>query len=119
MAKALKKLSSYWYTPEGEPEHNPTRFKIKPLNGEEQTEIMMLNTISGVGEDGKPLIQTSPRAIALAIKYGVIGWENFGDDEGDLEYSAINKKYIPFELRIELAGEIVTNSTLDADTKKK
>ncbi len=119
MAKALKKLSPYWYTPKGEGEDIPTRFKIKPLNGEEKTEIVIHNKVVGVDDDGVPVIETDARAVALAIKYGVIDWENFSDGESNLEYSPINKKYIDFDLRLELAAEVVTNSMMDDETKKK
>lgn len=119
MAKALKKLSPYWFILPNEPEENPTRFKIKPLNGEEKTEICINNKIVGYDDNGAPIVQTDPRSVALAIKYGVIDWENFTDGENELEYSALNKKYIDYETRLLLAAEVVTNSTLDPETEKK
>lgn len=119
MAKALRKLSPYWFMLPDEPEDNPTRWRIKPLNGEELTEVQISNKVVGFDNNGDPIVQTDARSVALALKFGLIGWENFSDGENDIEYSEVNKKYISFEDRLALSWEIVKNSNMSLELEKK
>ena len=120
MAKALQKLSPYWFELPTDEDEQKTRWYIKPLDGEELTDIMMNVSYAGFDKKGKPMIQTNARSVALSLRYGVIGWENFRDEEGnEVEFSELNKKYIHWADRIALSKEVIGNATMNDALKKK
>lgn len=113
MARAAKQLSPYWFTVPGDEDETPTRWRIKPLSEEERTDVTM-ETVDGAQ------FGITGRGISLALKYGLIDWEDYLDADGEqIVYASVHKKNIPVEYRIALATEIINNSTLDADTEKK
>ena len=102
---AITKIAADWYTPESErEEENPTRFKIQPLNGLQHMEVL------------NDLYKSGP---FNALRYGLVGWENFSDENGkEIKFSAKNIERIPPLLLSELSTEIVNRSELGEDATK-
>ena len=94
-----------WFTPKAEEEsESPSKFQIKPLTGEQMTELFFI-----LDDD----LALNYQASKLLIKYGLIGWSGLEDHEGtNLEFSAEAIKMIPPLLSILIAGEIFKNSQL-------
>ncbi len=102
--KALGGISPEWYTPGSDDDDNPTRFQVKPLTVEQFEQVVVYN------ENG---VLTLPVPnYAKVLKYGVIGWENFAGDTGDVKFSIVNLSLIPTAVRTELAMHIMNLSLL-------
>jgi hypothetical protein len=112
---AISNLTPEWYTPECEKGvDDPTRFKLKPLDGKEYMEIMSEFRREESGE-----FTISSRGLHAALKYGLVGWENFMDSHGkDVKYSPHNLGKVPPIILQELAGEIINRSEL-GETERK
>lgn len=114
--KALNPIAPRWYTPKSEEgSENPTRFKIRGLNGNEQgyvwPELVVDNELKTVtGMTGKGL--------ELALRYGLVDWENFSNDQGPVAFSVQNFAFIDYGLRTELAMVIVAASYVTPEEKK-
>ena len=103
--QAIEKIAADWYTPESErEEESPTRFKIQPLNGLQHMEVL--------GD----LYKSGP---FNAIRYGLVGWENFNDENGKpINFSLENVKRVPPVYLSEISTEIINRSELgEAATK--
>jgi hypothetical protein len=114
--KALNPLVPFWYTPpeeEGAP--NPTRFKLRGLDGTEQGYVMPELTIDAVT---RTITGMSGRGLELALAYGLVDWENFENKAGPVAFSPGNFRLMPIELRVALAMKILTSSYVQAEEKK-
>lgn len=114
--KALNPFAPAWYTPRAElGSPNPTRFKIRGLDGTEQGYLVpeltidpVLRTISGMTGKG----------LELALAYGLLDWENFANDKGPVAFVPGNFNLIDYKTRIELAMQILTASYVQPEEKK-
>ena len=115
MITALSNIAAEFYTPTTEiDEENPTRFKLKPLNG---IDYMNVITESGTNADGNFVLSASSGQRAL--KSGLVDWENFTFADGkDVKFSIHNFKLIPAEILAELIGQIMSISSTDASAEK-
>lgn len=114
--KAISTIKPDWYTPQCEEgEDEPTRFKLKPLDGTQYLDVMSEVTTSLDGD-----IQVTGRGLKLAAKWGVVGWENFSDPETgkEIKYSAVNVPRVPPVILSELVGVILERSELGEDQTK-
>lgn len=102
---AIPHILPFDYVPncdKNEPEK--TTFKLRPLNGQQHMEV--LHEIDETGH-------YTARAMGLAIKYGLIGWENFTDAGGAaLPFSPLNITRIPPVIMQELALAVIRRSDL-------
>jgi len=114
--KAMNPIAPFWYTPrseEGTP--NPTRFKIRGLNGTEHGYIvpeLILNPME------RKIADMSGRGQELALAYGLMDWENFANGAGPVAFSPANFGLIEYALRSELAWQIITASHPQPEEKK-
>lgn len=114
--KALNPLAPRWYVPRGEDgEENPTRFKIRGLNGTEQGYVWPELKID---DELKTVTGMSGKGLELALRYGLVDWENFANDQGEVAYSVQNFSLIDYGLRVELAMVIVAASYVTPEEKK-
>lgn len=114
--KALNPFAPRWWTPsseEGSP--NPTRFKIRGLDGNEQCyihpEIMLdRNERSYTGLTGK--------GVEMVLAYGLLDWENFANDTGAVACVPANFRLIDQLTRKQIATEILVASFVQPEEKK-
>ncbi len=110
---ALTKIAPTWYTPESEKDSDdPTRFKIRPLTPPERESVTELD------DDGS--FNIPPKNFGQVLRLGVVDWENFNDAETGkpIKFSYTNHWRIPWEIRLELAGQILISSQLSGDEEK-
>jgi hypothetical protein len=116
--RALNPFAPFWYTPAEDkdlPEGQRTRFKLRGLNGSEfghiapelivDPELRMVSGVSGKGLD-------------LALRYGLVDWENFCNDNGEVAFSVQNLVLIEHAARAELAMQIIAASYVKPAEKK-
>lgn len=116
--KALNPFAPVWFTPAGqEKDDKKTRFQLTGLNGIQQAELQPEMTVR---DDGVNL-DITPRGQALLLRYGLIGWENFDNNEGPITFSFpdANQRQMPIALQTELGNEIFELTFLPQETKKK
>ena len=114
--QALEGLVPAWHTPAGQveddPANPPTRFKCKPLDGDEYAEVA----------DHVRLVNGLPRITAtgqkLCLMYGLVDWENFKDSSGKVEFMAGNFRLIPYLERTALTSHIFNVSSLSGEQEK-
>jgi hypothetical protein len=105
---AIKGIAPDWFEPEQTGE-NPTRFKLKPLNGLNYLELL-------AGLDGQKL---TARSIDAALQYGLVAWENFKDFDGnEIEHSVRNFERIPPMTINAIVNEIMNISQLSGEERK-
>jgi len=104
MATAIEVISEQEFVSElDEKEDNPTRWKIKRLDGVQYIEVCRAGAVD----------------YNLAIMYGLVGWENFNDFDGNpVKYSAANIKRIPPLYLQDIGFEIMLKSELKGDARK-
>lgn len=108
--KPLNNLTQHWFTPEAEADNEtPTRFKLKPLDGQQYMAVMLETKAD---EDGN--LSLSSAGMNLALKHGLVGWENLGD----VPFSKNSFGRIPALELIGIASEIVRRSTLAEEQVK-
>ncbi len=112
MIKALEGFAPEWWTPEGQEQQNPTRFKIRPLDGAEYGEVADHLSVEGT----RFFISAKGREVAL--RYGLEDWENFANSKGPIEFSEENKRYIPTKIRGLIVTRIMKISQLSGDEVK-
>ena len=116
--KALNPFEPVWYTPKDEvDDENPTRFKIKGMNGVQFADVAS----EFILDDKREIQNISKDGAVKALKYGLVDWENFANDKGTVKFTKninMNLQFIPYELIIELAMEIVAISDQTEDERK-
>lgn len=101
-------LAPYWFTPTQEESETPTRFKLKPLDGFETLEVS--------AEVGARRVAAAQK---LAVKYGLVDWENFCDESGNnIKFSRENFRLLPVGAIAEIAVQVINGATLDKEQKK-
>lgn len=113
---ALTGLEPEWWTPPGQPETgDEVAFYIKPLTSIEYAMVMMYSVTDDEG------IGVSERGFKNALKFGLIGWRNVRDQNGDpVEFSrlAVNTTHGLGIYYMALANKIITISEVGAAQKK-
>ena len=105
-------------------EGEPTIWKVRGLTRLEWLEVENSIESSSVVMDGENIKQISNQTNngtvhKLFMDYGLVGWENFLDDEGmAIEFSSANKDRIPKEIRDELAAKVSSLTSLSASQRK-
>lgn len=114
--KALNPFAARWYTPHAEEgQENPTRFKIRGLDGTEQGYV----TPELIVDEAQQMVTgMTGKGLEITLRYGLKDWENFENDKGVVAFSPANFGLIPFEIRVELALQIVAASYVDPAEKK-
>ena len=112
--KAAEGVSEYWYTPESEQdEENPTRFKLKPFNEDQKVDVL-----TGISINENDDVMLNASAIRRSLKYGLVDWEHFEGSGGPIRFGRNNFRLIPWDIQVELAGELIRVSTIsEADEK--
>lgn len=111
--KALENLVGCWYTPEGQDDETTTRFKCRPLDGEQYGNVV---GHFSRGENGGLTISGEGHKICL--RYGLEDWENFNNANGEVKCFAANHRLIPFAVRNELVTHILEISSLSGEQEK-
>ena len=110
---AIEGLAPEWYTPPGQDEENPTRFKVRPLDGAEFGEVADAVKFT---DTGSPYITSAGRDRALVL--ALTDWENFNDSKGPMLYTRNNMRLIPHETRVAIVNRILAISTLTGEQEK-
>ncbi len=114
--RALNPFAPFWYTPRGEEgQEKPTRFKIRGLDG---TELGYLSPELVVDEAKGMVTGMSGKGLELALRYGLLDWENFENDQGPVRFSVGSFGKIPYVIRGELAMNILAASYVQEAEKK-
>ena len=116
--KAASIVTATWYTPKSEEGKDaPTRFKLRGLTGIEFLEVSEHVKL----KKGKWSFNVEAQKISL--KYGLVDWEKFTDENGDVAFSydyEINLSRLPATIIRELSNEIIEARTqLAAEDEKK
>lgn len=119
MATALARLKSDWFvSSKDKSEDTPTRFHLKPLN---KVAIMQLSPMMEFNDKDEACF--SYKAIMFTLKLGIIGWENFFDDDGKVvefvSNPVVNVERLSEDYIDELFLEILSMSRIGEDDKKK
>jgi hypothetical protein len=110
--KATTGLVPEWYTPKIEEDaDDPASFELTPLKAPQ---------IAGLqGEFSRVTGEISGKGLYEAAKIGITDWKNFNDHEGKpLKFSKSNIDVIPYNILIELGGEVLANSFLTGEDEK-
>ena len=114
--KALNPFAPFWYTPEADQgSENPTKFKIRGLNG---SEIGYVSPEFVIDDAQRMVTGMSGKGIDLTLRYGLLDWENFENDNGKVKFSPNNFALIPHLTRVELAMQIIAASYVSDEEKK-
>ena len=116
--RALRRMAPVWYTPDSQKDDpNPTRFKIRGLNGTEQGYIQPELKIN---ETTRMVDGMSGRGLEQTLGYGLLDWENLVDEDGSsqIAYSPLNFGRIDLITRTELAMQILAASFVSPEEKK-
>jgi len=114
--KALNPFAPFWWTPPGEMESpNPTRFKIRGLDGNEQGYVMPEIVVDPGARFPRGL---SGRGVEIALGYGLLDWENFANDKGPVACVPGNFGLIDHVTRTQLAIQILAASYVLPEEKK-
>jgi hypothetical protein len=85
---------------------NKTIFKIKPLNGMQAMEVM-----HNLLRDEYGNFKVSAAGLKLALQYGLEGWDNLLDEQGNrIPFAKANVNKVPSNVLIEIASEIINRS---------
>jgi hypothetical protein len=110
--KATEGLAPEWYTPPGQGDGTPTRFKIRPLDGAEFGEIADYVSIDA----GVPMIKAAGRDRCL--KMALQEWENLEGVGGPVPFTPHNQRLIPHEVRVAIVNRVLVISTLGEELEK-
>ena len=108
-------LTNEKYIPESEKnEPNPAEFTLKPLNGLEFMEVM-----NEMYRDENGVLRMPGEALKKAINFGVRGWKNFLDPQGeDVPFNKSNIPLIPAPVLSDLANKIISISEVGVAERK-
>lgn len=116
MAKALNPFAPFEYVTLADrelPEPERTKFRLRGLNGSEFGHIapeLLLDDSTLAGCTGKGL--------DMALRYGLLGWENFENDKGAVAFHPHNFALIEHSVRAELAMQVIAASYVHKAEKK-
>jgi hypothetical protein len=115
--KALNPFAPYWYVPKDEQkssEELKTRFRLRGLDGEQLGHVGPEFIMDEFGR----VKNITGRGIEIALSFGVTDWENFNNDQGAVKFSRANFRLIPYDIRSELAVEIISASSPSEEERK-
>lgn len=113
--KALNPLDPVWYIPRIEVgQENPTRFRIRGLDGQ----AMGYVAPEFIVDEHHNIKNITGKGIDLALTYGLVDWENVANDKGDVKFNRARFGLLPYDIRSELAVEIVKLSAPSEDERK-
>lgn len=113
--KALNPMEPQWYTPASEAgQENPTRFRVKGLDGETMGYIAP----EFIVDDHGRVKSLTGKGIELALNYGLVDWENLSNDKGAVKFGRHSFRLLPYDMRAELASQIVILSSPTEDERK-
>jgi len=93
---------------------NPTTFKLKPMDGQQYMGVM---AEANMDQDG--MMSFSERTMKNTLKYGLVGWDNFPDEDGkDVKFSRLAFGRIPVAELTELFSQIIKMSSVSEDEGK-
>lgn len=99
-------------------EEAPPTFKLRGLNGIEFMEVMA----DAKSDETGNRVDLTPQGLRTAIRYGLLGWQNFNDAEGNRVrfFGDMNKNLARLRLTqlTELAGQIIEASDIGEDDAK-
>lgn len=91
-----------------------TSFDLKPLNGLEYMEV-----ISELKTDSEGVSRLSGEGLKKSIRYGLVGWDNFNDEQGrKVKFNKFNVSKVPPLVLAELASEIINVSETGNEERK-
>lgn len=93
---------------------DPTKFTLKPMDGVQYMGVMAEGNIDADG-----MMSFSERTMKSALRYGLVGWDNFNDGDGKkVKFSRLQFGQLPVEVLTEIFSEIISISTVDEDDSK-
>lgn len=111
--KALNLGAPVWFQPDAVEGEDSARFKIRGMDGLQQLQV---SEEIKTTDDG---LSVSGHGITQVIKFGLLGWENFTDDEGrDLAFTPENVRRIPLRFLSKISAEIFRLSSLSGEQQK-
>lgn len=115
--KALTGLVAEWFTPtnqRGDEVEDPTRYKIKPLDGLQFLEVASHGKVLANGD-----FLPDHTGRLLLLRHGLKDWENLLDHAGEpLAFNLARIKFVPVDHLGEIASEILQLSALGAEDRK-
>jgi hypothetical protein len=113
--KVLNPFAPDWYTPKDEQTApSPARFKLRGLDG---NQLGYVAPEMRVDERGQ-IAGMSGKGIELALAYGLVDWEGIENDRGPVAFAPANFALLPFDLRTELAMQVLIRSVPSEAEKK-
>ena len=115
--RAIPNLMIADYTPHSDRDAEvQTVFKLRPLNGMQHMEVLREFEVD---PDDKKKGSISTKGLMIALRHGLVGWENFNDSAGSpIAFTRDNIGLIPPFILHEIAIEISNRSDL-GDTGRK
>lgn len=113
--KITQKLTGGWFTPEqpGVAEESRKSYKWRPMDGLQSMEVLAECKV--INNDFIP----SGTALRLAIGYGLVGWKNYVDEDGEaLSFNRGLVGNIPANHLSHIAMEIINNSNISDEEAK-
>lgn len=93
---------------------NPTKFRLQPMDGQQYMGVM---AEANMDDDG--MMSFSETTMKKTLKYGLIGWSNFVDEDGkDVKFSRNTVGRVPVTVLTELFSEIIRMSSVSDDETK-
>lgn len=114
--RVMRGLQAEWYTPKSEAgESEPSKFQLQPLTGMQKMEVMCHGVATPDG-----MFRTDHDGQRLLLRYGVTGWVNVHDEEGNpLEFTRQELEKLPMNILTELANEVLQRAVLQEVDRKK
>lgn len=113
-----EQIAPSWYTPGSEKaESNPTRFRVRPLNGVERLEVF--GELSTDKKTGTTML--TAKGVTICASYGVIGWDGPASRDAsgkDRLWSASTLRMLEPMLIHELGLHVFNITELGADAEK-
>lgn len=105
-------LARKWWSPEDEVgQDNQAEFELKPLSGPELLEVQAHYDVETLTVLGPGLV--------LACKFGLKGWKNITDEEGEQrKWNRLGYAKLPGAVIAEMGGHIINMSLLDEGDAK-
>jgi hypothetical protein len=103
-------LAPYWWTPEGEDGDKPVRYKFKHLTARQQGELFVMTQSADQSD--------RVESFYLALKYGLLDWENHYEDGKPMACTPENWNKLPFSHLQRVALAVMKGSSITEDQEK-
>ncbi len=110
--RAIEGLVPAWYTPAGQDDVAPARFKLRPLDGEQYGDVA--DHVGVINDD----VRISSKGIGICLRHALVDWDNFEGSDGPVPFSIHAQRLIPYTVRAELATHVFVASGVSDDQKK-